>query len=143
MRLRGALEEEMFAAMGREDEQVDRTVDYAGLEKATGVKSGDVRSDIFFLGCVFYETLTGKAPLEMTKDRHARMLRRRFEEVKALKPGEITAPPSVFQLCESMLAVDPRRRYQTAKEMADDLRSFMAGPSRIGTGLFGPGVSFT
>ena len=39
------------------DVAVDRTVDYAGLEKATAVKHGDIRSDIYFLGCVFYEML--------------------------------------------------------------------------------------
>ncbi|MFQ3593373.1 MAG: serine/threonine-protein kinase, partial [Gemmataceae bacterium] len=43
---------QLFASIGREEEQVDRTVDYAGLEKATGVKAGDVRSDLYFLGCV-------------------------------------------------------------------------------------------
>src|SRR5262249_6007185 len=40
----------VFAGIGREEEQVDRTVDYAGLERATGVKHGDIRSDIYFLG---------------------------------------------------------------------------------------------
>ena len=33
-----------------DDTQVDRTVDYAGLEKCTGVPVGDVRSDIYFMG---------------------------------------------------------------------------------------------
>ena len=39
-----------------------RTVDYAGLEKATNAPKGDPRSDIFFLGVVFYELLTGEHP---------------------------------------------------------------------------------
>ncbi|MFO0876764.1 MAG: protein kinase [Gemmataceae bacterium] len=114
---------QMFAAIGREEEQVDRTVDYAGLEKATGVKSGDVRSDIFFLGCVFFEMLTGRPPMDMVKDRHARMMKRRFEEIQHLKPGEIQAPASVYQLCESMTAYDPKRRYQTPSQLLDAVRA--------------------
>lgn len=114
---------QMFASIGREEEMVDRTVDYAGLEKGTDVKSGDVRSDIFFLGCVFYEMLTGKAPLEMTKDRHARQHKRRFDEMLRLRPGEIDAPPSVYQLCDSMCAWDPRRRYQTPSQLLDAVRA--------------------
>ncbi len=114
---------QMFAIIGKESEQVDRTVDYAGLEKATNVKQGDVRSDIFFLGCVLFEMMTGRAPLEMSRDRHARMRKQRFEEVQFLKPGEIDASPAVYQLLETMLAFDPRRRYQTPAQLLDAVRS--------------------
>jgi CheY-like chemotaxis protein len=113
----------LFASMSREDEQVDRTVDYAGLEKLTGVKSGDVRSDIFFLGCVFYEMITGQPPLEMTKDKNARMQPRRFNEIKTLKASDVTAPPSLFQMCESMMSLDPKRRYQTAIQLLEAVKS--------------------
>jgi serine/threonine protein kinase len=128
----------LFAAIGTEKEQVDRTVDYAGLEKATGVKHGDVRSDIFFLGCVLYEMLLGKAPLEMTRDRHARMRPQRFQDVKTLRPGEIKAPPSLFALCETALAFDPRRRYQTPSQLLDAVkaarRDLGSGPGGSGNG---------
>jgi serine/threonine protein kinase len=114
---------QMFAAIGREEEQVDRTVDYAGLEKATNVKHGDVRSDIYFLGCVTYEALTGRAPLTMTRDRHQRMAKRRFEDVKPLHPGEIDAPPSVYALVGTMMSLEPTRRYQTPAQLLDAVRA--------------------
>ncbi len=114
---------QMFAALARDGEQVDRTVDYAGLEKATGVKSGDVRSDIYFLGCVFSEALTGRSPIVMTRDKHARMSKRRFEEVQPLRPGEVAAPPSVYQMVETMMALSPQSRYQTPSQLLDAVKA--------------------
>jgi CheY-like chemotaxis protein/tRNA A-37 threonylcarbamoyl transferase component Bud32 len=107
----------------KEEEKVDRTVDYAGLERATGVKSGDVRSDIYFLGCVLYEALTGRSPLTMTRDKHARMRKGRFEEVQPINPREIDGPPSVLSLVETMMALDPKQRYQTPTQLVDAIKS--------------------
>ena len=66
-----------------DDVAVDRTVDYAGLEKATNQKAGDVRSDIYFLGTVLFECVTGEPIMPVTKDRQARMMARRYQEVEA------------------------------------------------------------
>src|SRR5262249_6051570 len=96
-----------------EEEKIDRTVDYAGLERATGVDAGEPRHAITFLACVFYEALPGRAPLLRTRDRHARMRRSRFENVPPIQPDEIDAPPSVFALVETMMSLSPQRRYQT------------------------------
>ena len=116
-----------FFAMLEKDakgkDKVDRTVDYAGLEKATNVKSGDVRSDIFFLGCVFYEMLTGRPPITMTRDKHARMHKQRFDNIPPLPRDEVQAPASVFQLCETMLATAPGQRYQTPSQLLDAIKA--------------------
>ncbi len=106
-----------------EGEKVDRTVDYAGLEKVTGVKSGDVRSDIYFLGCVLYELLTGRSPLVMTKDPRVRASAGRFTNVPPMKPEEVNAPPSVFQLVQRMMSLDPKLRYQTPSQLLDAVRA--------------------
>ncbi len=110
-------------AKDKDPEKVDRTVDYAGLERATNVKTGDVRSDIFFLGCVFYEMLTGRSPLPMSRDKNVRMHKRRFEDIPPLPRDEVEAPASVFLLTETMMALDPNRRYQTPSQLLDAVRA--------------------
>src|SRR5262249_26237546 len=100
-----------------EKEKIDRTIDYAGLEKATGVKQGDTRSDIYFLGCILYQCLSGRSPLMLTRDKQQRMRRGRFEAVSPLRPGEVDAPPSVFTLVEAMMSLSPMQRYQTPYQL--------------------------
>jgi serine/threonine protein kinase len=114
---------QIFAGVDKEEDKVDRTVDYAGLERATNVKQGDIRSDIYFLGCVLYEALTGRSPLTMTRDRHARMRKQRFEEVKPISPDEVRAPASVFLLVETMMSLDPKHRYQTPSQLLEAVRA--------------------
>jgi serine/threonine protein kinase len=101
---------------------VDRTVDYAGLEKATGVASGDIRSDIYFLGCVLYEILTGRPPLAMTRDARSRMSKERFLHVPPMKHEEVKGPPSLFRLVDTMMALNPLHRYQTPSQLLDAIR---------------------
>jgi serine/threonine protein kinase len=104
------------------DVAVDRTVDYAGLEKATAVKHGDIRSDIYFMGCVFYEMLTGHAPLTQTRDRVARMHRHRFENIPPINSYDVTLPPAVQTLLDRMMAFDPKSRYQTPAALHEAVR---------------------
>ena len=103
-------------------DKMDRTVDYAGLEKATGVKQGDIRSDIYFLGAIVYEMLTGRSPLVLTKDPRQRMNKRRFDNVSPIRRQEVNGPPSLFQLVERMMALDPQLRYQTPAQLLDAVR---------------------
>ena len=112
---------------------VDRTVDYAGLEKVTGVPHGDTRSDIFFLGCVAYEIMTGRAPMDMTKDKISRMQRERYTSIEPLSQTEIAAPPSLFRLIEAMMSLDMNVRYQTPSQLVDavkDVRREMEGKAK-------------
>lgn len=114
---------------------VDRTVDYAGLEKATNVSTGDTRSDIYFLGCVAYELLTGRSPLEMTRNAKARMAKERFTGVPPISPEEVSGPPSLIRLVETMMSLNPHERFQTPSQVLEavrDVRREVEGKSARG-----------
>src|SRR5262249_29793090 len=76
-----------------------------------------------FLGCVFYEMLTGRSPLLMTRDRHARMQKQRFDNVPPIQPGEVNGPPSLFRLLDTMMSLNPQHRYQTPSQLLDAIRA--------------------
>jgi CheY-like chemotaxis protein len=101
---------------------VDRTVDYAGLEKATGVPPGDTRSDIFFLGCVLYELVTGRSPLTVTRDARERMKKERFSHVRPIEPEEVGGNTGVIRLITTMMSLNPMERYQTPSQLLDAIR---------------------
>jgi serine/threonine-protein kinase len=98
-----------------------RTIDYAALERITGVRKDDTRSDIYFMGCIYYHMLAGKAPLAETKDRSKRLSRQRFEEVVPIQQADSSVPASVAIVVNKAMALDPDRRYQTPDEMVRDL----------------------
>ncbi|MBX9584704.1 MAG: protein kinase, partial [Gemmataceae bacterium] len=105
-----------------EDVAVDRTVDYAGLEKATGMKPGDVRSDIYFLGTVLFEMVTGEALMPVTKDRQVRMMAKRYHDVEdtlARRGPEYGLPKPLQKLIAKMVAFDPRERFQNPAELLE------------------------
>src|SRR5205085_10492903 len=77
---------------------------------------------IYFMGCVFYEMLSGHAPLLQTRDRVARMNRHRFENIPPLSSYDVTLPPAVQTMLDRMLAFDPKLRYQTPAALHEAVR---------------------
>lgn len=98
-----------------------RTIDYAALERASGVRKDDNRSDIFFLGCIYYHMLSGRPALEETKDRIARLSRQRFEAMTPIIKLMPSLPKDVAAVVSKATQIDPQNRYQTPGEMANDL----------------------
>lgn len=125
-----------LAAVNTEDGKSDeyfnpRSIDYAGLEKSTGVKRDDLRSDIYFLGCMLYQMLTGEPPLQETKERHKRISARRFKDIVPITDLQPGLPHRVVVLCHRLMELDPERRPQTPglalKEVDSVIEAIEAG----------------
>jgi serine/threonine-protein kinase len=99
-----------------------RTVDYAALERATGVRKDDVRSDIYFLGCIYYNMLTGTPPLAETRDRLQRLSKQRFLDVVPIQKFDPSLPICVTVAVNKAMTLDPDKRYASPAAMVADLR---------------------
>jgi tetratricopeptide (TPR) repeat protein len=97
---------------------------YMSPEQAGGeAHRVDGRSDIYSLGVVLYEALTGRLPLPGTP---GQVLRRVLEE-EPRPPRRLDRriPRDLETVCLKALAKDPERRYPTARALADDLARYL------------------
>lgn len=99
-----------------------RAIDYAALERGTGVRKDDSRSDLYFLGCILYNCLSGVSPLTETRDRMARLNVSRFREVRHINQLEPDLPQNVAALCQKSMEFEPAKRFQTAGQMLHEIR---------------------
>ncbi len=102
-----------------------RAIDYAALERGTGVRKDDARSDLYFLGCMLYHCLSGESPLTETRDRMARLNVTRLKEIRPLAQIAPEVPHNVVAFCHKAMEFDPSKRYQTAAQMHQELRSII------------------
>ena len=93
---------------------------YMSPEQATGLLV-DARADLYSLGCIFYELLTGSPPLIADSPMQT-LLNRLNTEVPPLHSSGYNYPPSVERIVEKLLRKEPRFRFQSA----DDLRYALA-----------------
>jgi eukaryotic-like serine/threonine-protein kinase len=97
------------------------SIDYVALERITGVRKDDTRSDIYFLGCMYYHMLTGVPPLLETKDRVQRLSRQRFVDVVPILKRDPALAHCVSMAVTKAMALDPEKRYQSPAAMLVDL----------------------
>jgi serine/threonine protein kinase len=99
-----------------------RSIDYAGLEKATKVPRGDHRSDIFFVGCMFYHMMAGRSPMLETRDRIQRLNAARFRDIAPLRKYVPNLPNNVVGMINKAMEFSPDRRYDNFVSFLSDLK---------------------
>lgn len=107
------------------------TPSYMSPEQASGmVKSIGPATDIYALGAILYECLTGRPPFQTPDGMQTLMLVIAGEPVP---PSKLVPrlPKDLNTICMKCLEKQPGRRYVTAQALADDLGRFLEGGSII------------
>ena len=95
------------------------SVHYLPPEQASG-KGATVKSDIYSMGIMFYELLTGELPFkgETAFDIAFKQIE---EDIPSVREKNEAIPQSVENIVLKATAKNPKNRYNTAREMHDDL----------------------
>jgi serine/threonine-protein kinase len=112
--------------------EVAGTLGYMAPERAAGF-AGDVRTDIYALGVMLFELLSGRLPVEPRGGARAEELRR-IEEVTPPHLGtlEPALPPQLCATTHRAINKDPSKRHQTVTDLKRDLEDYLSRASVSG-----------
>jgi CheY-like chemotaxis protein len=119
-----AVDDKLLSRLGSSDLQ--QAVEYTTLERNTSAPPNDPRSDLFFLGVILYELLTGTPPYARTRSVAERKQFSRYRDVRPVTSLEPLLPRRVVGLVDRLMHVNPNERFQSPTDLVTETRSLLA-----------------
>ncbi len=101
------------------------TPDYMAPEQVGG-RRGDVRTDVYAVGTILYEMLTGELPYSGT-NAHSLMRSKQNDDPRPPRQLVASISPEIEEIILHAIERSPRYRYDSAKDMLDEVRD----PSKV------------
>ena len=122
-KIRGAVEEQALSF----DEQVIGTIEYMAPEQARASREADERADVYALGAILYQMLSGHRPFLSSGSLFTDLQRLPVHEPTPLRTRAPQLDADLETIVHKALRNDPAARYRNAAALGEDLARFQRG----------------